>query len=119
MQFKKRDSAHEEVTNESINGVHFEPWNTKKGEGHLEEMHERCQELAISHRLESAIHHIIGSGNLQRFCALLISITATVPEHSHKDQERIAITDRTDAANRCVIHMQQQHQLAPCIVQQW
>ena len=50
---------------------------------------------------------------------LLLYRTATVPELSHKDQERIAIMDITDATNIDVIQLQQHHYLVPCIWEQW
>ena len=54
--FTKEVRAHEEVTDESMSGGHFDPWNTENGKGHLDELHERCQELSIPQRLQSAIH---------------------------------------------------------------
>ena len=116
--FTERVRAHEEVTDESMSGGHFEPWNTENGKGHLNELHERCQELSIPQRLQSAIHQIIDSKDPQRCRDWLLFLTATVPAISHKDQERIEITIVTDTTHSNVIQLQQQHHLAPCILQQ-
>ena len=69
--FTKKVSANEGVADESMSGGHFDPRNTKNGEAHLDELHERCQELSIPQRLQSAIHQIIDSQDPQRFCDLL------------------------------------------------
>ena len=78
--FSERVRAHEEVTDKSMSGGHFDAWNTENGKGHLDELHERCQELSIPQRLQSAIHQIIDSQDPQRFCDLLLFLTATVPK---------------------------------------
>ena len=116
--FTERVSANKGVTKESMRAGHFDPWNTENGEGYLDELHERCQELSIPQRLQSAIHQIIDSQDPQRFCDLLLFLTATVPEFSRKDQERFATMDIIDVTDIDVIQLQQQHHLAPCIYEQ-
>ena len=59
--FTERVSANEGVTDESMSGGHFDPWNTENGKGHLDELHERCQELLFPQRLQLDIHQIIDS----------------------------------------------------------
>ena len=82
-------------------------------------LHERCQELSMSHRLQSAIHQIIDSKDPQQFRDLLLFLTATVPEFLRKDQECISAKNTTDVTNIDVIQLQQQHYINPCIYEQW
>ncbi|CAI5737399.1 unnamed protein product [Peronospora farinosa] len=90
---------------------------TDVGEEQLTE--KKAQATTLRMRLKLDIHQILQSDNPERFRDLLTFLTSTVPDISHNDQERSAITDITDATNIDVIQLQQQHHFEPCILQQW
>ena len=46
--FSERVRAHEEVTDKSMSGGHFDAWNTENGKGHLDELHKRVPRIVNS-----------------------------------------------------------------------
>ncbi|RQM17333.1 hypothetical protein DD237_001115 [Peronospora effusa] len=58
-QLKEEKGANYDVTDESMSVGPFDPWSVEVGDGHLDVLHERCQELAVPHQLKLDIHQIL------------------------------------------------------------
>ncbi|CAI5712127.1 unnamed protein product [Peronospora farinosa] len=60
-QLTEEKGANYDFTDESMSVGPFDPWYVELGDGHLDVLHERCQELAVPHQLKLDIHQILQS----------------------------------------------------------